>query len=416
MPPPARHAPKFIKFRIQQVAIADVCKEYGTPLYVYDGDKITSQYDQLRKAFAGINIKIKYAAKALTNQAILKLLRKAGSGIDVVSIQELQLGIKAGFEAKDIMYTPNCVAFEEIKEAIRLGATLNIDNIPFLEKFGKEYGNIYPCCIRINPHINAGGNVKIMTGHKGSKFGISVDQLQEMYEVIEKYRIDVIGVHVHSGSDFKDADAFVKAAEVLFDIARNFKGLKFLDFGSGFKVAYKEGDYATDIPELGQKLTQHFKAFCKAYGRDLELWFEPGKYLVSEAGYLIVKTNVVKPTPACVFVGVDSGLNHLIRPMMYGAYHSIENISNPDGDLKEYTVVGYICETDTFATDIKLAEVHEGDLLAIKNAGAYGFSMSSNYNSRPRPAEVLIYNGEARLIRKRETLDDLLRNQVDIAI
>ena len=402
------------QFKIQNISILDVCKEYGTPLYVYDGDKIISQYTKLRDAFSGVNIKIKYAAKALTNQAILKLLCKAGSGIDVVSIQELQLGIKAGFLPKDIMYTPNCVSFEEMREAISLGVTMNIDNIPFLEKFGNEYGSSYPICLRINPHINAGGNVKIMTGHKGSKFGISVDQLDEMYDVISKYQINIVGVHVHSGSDFKDADAFIKAAEVLFGIAKNFPALKFLDFGSGFKVSYKEGDYTTNIPELGTKLSTRFSSFCKEYGRDLELWFEPGKFLVSEAGLLVVKTNVVKPTPHCNFVGVDSGLNHLIRPMMYGAYHSIENISNPEGDLKEYTVVGYICETDTFASDIQLAEVHEGDLLAIKNAGAYGFSMSSNYNSRPRPAEVLIYKGEAKLIRKRENVDDLLRNQVEI--
>ncbi|HXA01553.1 MAG TPA: diaminopimelate decarboxylase [Cytophagaceae bacterium] len=404
------------QYQIQGLNVLDICKKYDTPIYIYDGEKIISQFNTLKAAFGGLNIKIKYAAKALTNQSILKLLRKAGSGIDVVSIQELQLGMKAGFTPTEIMFTPNCVSFEEIQEAIKLGVTLNIDNLPFLERFGQIYENSYPCCIRINPHINAGGNVKIMTGHKGSKFGISVEQLEEIYALTKKYNIKVIGLHVHSGSDFKDADAFVKAADIIFDIAKNFRSLTFLDFGSGFKVAYKEGDYSTNINELGEKMKIAFSAFCKSYGRELEIWFEPGKYLVSESGYLIVGANVVKPTPAATFIGVNSGLNHLIRPMMYGAYHGMVNLSNPKGAMKEYTVVGYICETDTFGTDIKLNEVREADVIAIKNAGAYGFSMSSNYNSRLRPPEVLVVNGAAKLIRKRESFDDLLKNQIEIEI
>ena len=404
------------QYQIQGINVLDICKEFDTPLYVYDADKIFSQFETLKSAFHGINIKIKYAAKALTNQAILKVLKKAGAGVDVVSIQELQLALMAGFESKDIMFTPNCVDYKEIQEAVKLGVTINIDNIPFLEKFGKEYGSNYPCCIRINPHIEAGGNVKIMTGHKESKFGISIDQIQEVYEVIKNYQISVAGVHVHSGSDFKDAEAFVKAAEIIFGVAKNFPELKFLDFGSGFKVAYKKDDHATDIAELGKKMTAAFSAFCKTYGKELELWFEPGKYLVSECGHLFVSANVVKATPACTFVGVNSGLNHLIRPMMYGSYHGILNVSNPSGALNVYNVVGYICETDTFATGIELNKVKEGDVLAIKNAGAYGFSMSSNYNSRFRPAEVLVYNKKTILIRKRETMEDLIRNQIDVTL
>jgi diaminopimelate decarboxylase len=404
------------QYQIQGLNVLDICKKYDTPIYIYDGEKIISQFNALKAAFGGLNIKIKYAAKALTNQAILKLLRKAGSGIDVVSIQELQLGMKAGFTPAEIMFTPNCVSFAEIQEAVKLGVTLNIDNLPFLERFGQIYGSSYPCCIRINPHIDAGGNIKIMTGHKRSKFGISVEQLEEIYSITKKYDMRVIGLHVHSGSDFKDADAFVKAAEIIFRIAKNFSALSFLDFGSGFKVAYKEGDYSTNIKELGEKMKTVFSAFCKEYGRELEIWFEPGKYLVSECGYLLVSANVVKPTPAATFIGVNSGMNHLIRPMMYDAYHGMLNVSNPKGAMKEYTVVGYICETDTLGTDMKLNEVREADVIAIKNAGAYGFSMSSNYNSRFRPAEILVHNGEAKLIRKRETFDDLLKNQVDIEI
>ncbi len=403
-------------YHIQGVAVTDLCKEFGTPIYVYNGAKITSQYERLKSAFAGVNVKIKYAAKALTNQAILKLLRKAGAGIDVVSLQELELGLRAGFQPSDIMFTPNCVAFEEIRAAIKLGVTINIDNIPFLAQFGVEFGSSYPLCIRLNPHIEAGGNFKIMTGHKASKFGISIDQINEVYEVVKKYDLNVAGVHVHSGSDFKSADAFIKAADVLFGVSKNFPNLKFLDFGSGFKVAYKVDDHATDIEEFGKKMTSHFQTFCQSYGRELELWFEPGKFLVSESGYLFCTANVVKPTPAATFVGVDTGLNHLIRPMMYGAYHSIINISNPSGAVQPYNVVGYICETDTFGTDMSMAEVKAGDIIGMLNAGAYGFSMSSNYNSRFRPAEVLIHEGKAHLIRKREVMEDLLRNQVEVEI
>jgi len=407
---------KEVNYQIQGVELTEIAKEFGSPVYVYDAEKILSQFQRLKNAFSGVNLKIKYAAKALTNQAILKLLNKAGSGIDVVSLQELELGLLAGFTAKDIMFTPNCVAYEEIQAGVKKGVTINLDNLPFLEKFGKEFGSSVPCCIRINPHIDAGGNVKIMTGHKESKFGISIEQFSEILEVASKYNIDIIGLHIHSGSDFKSADAFVKAADILFDLAKNFKNLRFLDFGSGFKVAYKEGDYTTDIAELGEKMSSSFQQFCKNYGRELELWFEPGKFLVSESGYLLVQTNVVKETPDLTFVGVNSGLNHLIRPMMYGAYHSIVNISNPSGAEKPYNVVGYICETDTFGSGLVLNDVREGDILAIKNAGAYGFSMSSNYNSRFRPAEVLVYKGKAHLIRKRETMEDLLRNQVNIEL
>ena len=404
------------QFQIQGLNVSELCKEFGTPLYIYDGEKIVSQYHKLANAFTGVNVKIKYAAKALTNQAILKLLNKVGCGIDVVSLQELQLALIAGFTKENIMYTPNCVPFEEIEEAVKTGVIINIDNLPFLERFGKKYGHSHPCSIRLNPHIEEGGNAKIMTAHKGSKFGISVEQVERIYAISKEYNLNVLGLHVHMGSDFKSADSFIKAYEIVFDIARNFKELKFLDFGGGFKVAYKEGDSVTDVNDLGVKMTAAFSAFCKEYGKNLELWFEPGKFLVSESGYLMVKATVIKETPATTFIGVDSGLNHLIRPMMYGAYHDVVNVSNNNGAKKKYTVVGYICETDTFGTDLQIAETKEGDLLAIKNAGAYGFSMSSNYNSRFRPAEVLVYNGKAQLIRKREVFEDLLKNQVDVAL
>lgn len=401
--------------QLQGISFNQLAESFGTPLYIYNSATILAQYDRLKNAFSKVPVRIKYAAKALTNQAILELLQRKGAGVDVVSIQEVQLALKAGFLPSDIMFTPNCVEFSEIETAVALGVQINIDNLPFLERFGQQYGNSVPCCVRVNPHIDAGGNVKIMTGHKGSKFGISIEQIGSVYDIVDQYSIWVNGVHVHSGSDFKDADAFVRAAEVVYSIAMQFTELRFLDFGSGFKVAYKAGDYVTDIEELGRKMSDSFNAFVVNYGKPLDIWFEPGKFLVSESGYLLVQCTVIKETPACTFIGVNSGLNHLIRPMMYGAHHDIVNVSRPTAPLKEYHVVGYICETDTFGQGLTIAETAIGDLLVMKNAGAYGFSMSSNYNSRFRPAEVLIHNGKAHLIRQRETMDDLLRHQVAVS-
>lgn len=399
-------------YSVQGVSLESLTHEYGSPLYVYDGDKIKHQYHKLKNAFKAVDVHVKYACKALSNVNILKLLKNEGAELDCVSIEEVQLGLYAGFAPNQILFTPNCVSFEEIKQAVNHGVKINIDNISILEQFGHEYGNTVPCCIRINPHIMAGGNKNISTGHIDSKFGISIYQLRHVVRVVKTNNIHINGLHMHTGSDIYDAEVFLQGAELLFDAAKDFKELEFLDFGSGFKVAYKEDDITTDIEDLGQKISTRFNEFCEEYGRKLQLWFEPGKFIVSESGYLLVSANVIKQTTATVFVGVNSGQNHLIRPMFYDAYHHIINISNPTGTTRVYSIVGYICETDTLGWDRKLNEVREGDILAIKNAGAYGYSMSSNYNSRFRPAEVLIEGGEARLIRRRETFDDIIRNML----
>lgn len=399
---------------VEGVDLLSVAEQFGTPLYVYNGNKIKEQYHTLKDAFKQVKVKIKYACKANTNINILKLLKAEGCGLDTVSINEVRLGLKAGFAPEDILYTPNCVSFEEIKKAVGLGVSINIDNISILEQFGNEYGNSVPVCIRVNPHVLAGGNAHIQTGHIDSKFGISLHQIRHVMRVVSANSIQVVGLHMHTGSDILDAEVFTRAAELLFDVAADFKDLQYIDLGSGFKVAYRQDDVTTDVERLGKVLGDRFLEICKEYGRELELWFEPGKFLVSEAGFFLAKVNVVKQTVSTVFAGVDSGQNHLVRPMMYDAYHHITNVSNPTGTPRVYSVVGYICETDTFGYDRKLNEVREGDVLALHNAGAYGFMMSSNYNSRVRPAEVLILDGKAHLIRKRETLEDLLSNQVEV--
>ena len=394
--------------------LLSIAHTYGSPVYVYDANKISAQYERLTKAFAAVpSLRINYAMKALSNVSILKLMRKLGAGLDTVSIQEVKLGLHAGFAPEQIIFTPNGVSMEEIEEAASLGVQLNIDNLSILEQFGSKHPQV-PVCIRINPHVMAGGNSKISVGHIDSKFGISIHQIPHILRIVENTKMHINGIHMHTGSDILDIDVFLYAAEILFDTVKHFRELKFIDFGSGFKVPYKEGDIQTDIEELGEKLSQRFLEFCKLYGRDLTLAFEPGKFLVSEAGFFLVKVNVVKQTTSTVFAQIDSGFNHLIRPMFYGATHFIENISNPEGKKRFYSVVGYICETDTFASNRQIAEISEGDILCFRNAGAYCYTMASNYNSRPRPAEVLWIDGQAKLIRKAETLEDLLRNQVEI--
>ena len=391
-----------------------IAQDFGSPVYVYDAEKIEYQYKRLANAFKSVkSLKINYAVKALSNISILKLFNTLGSGIDTVSIQEVQLGLAAGFQPKQIIFTPNGVSLSEIEEAAKLGVEINIDNLSILEQFGTKHPNT-PVCIRINPHVMAGGNANISVGHIDSKFGISIHQIPHILRIVENTKMRINGIHMHTGSDILDIEVFLYASEILFETAKQFKNLDFIDFGSGFKVPYKPGDIETNIEELGEKLSAKFNAFCKEYGKDLTLAFEPGKFLVSESGSFLTKVNAIKQTTSTVFAQVDSGFNHLIRPMFYGSHHEIINISNPNGRERFYTVVGYICETDTFGNNRRINEINEGDILQFKNAGAYCFSMASNYNSRFGPAEVLWYKDKPHFIRKRETFDDIINNQIEV--
>ena len=390
-----------------------IAQEFGTPLYVYNAEKIKQQYQKLSKAFDK-QTRFFYACKALSNINILKVVEQQGAGLDCVSINEVQLGLRAGFTPERILFTPNCVDLAEIEAAMQLGVHINIDNISILEQFGNKYAGSYPIFIRINPHIIAGGNYKISTGHIDSKFGISIHQLRHIERIMKSTGLNIEGLHMHTGSEIKDADVFVQGLEIMFEVAEHFPNLKYIDMGSGFKVPYAKDELETDVQTLGKKVLKAFDKFQKASNKELSLWFEPGKYIVSESGSFLVKTNVIKQTTATVFVGVNSGFNHLIRPMFYDAYHNIENISNPKGPERIYTVVGNICETDTFAWDRKINEVKEGDVLVFHNAGAYGFEMSSNFNSRLKPAEVLVIDGKPHLIRRREVFEDLLKNQIEV--
>tara|TARA_A100001035_G_scaffold37678_1_gene25359 strand:- start:915 stop:2120 length:1206 start_codon:yes stop_codon:yes gene_type:complete len=400
---------------VNNKVLLEAADKFGTPLYIYDSNMIKSQYNRLKQSFKDVkNLQINYAVKALSNISILKYMINMGSGIDAVSIQEVKLALKAGVNPKKILYTPNGVSIEEIKEVSELGVSINIDNLEVLEQFGNLNPDI-PVCIRINPHIMAGGNSKISVGHIDSKFGISIHQTPHILRIVENTKININGVHMHTGSDILDIEVFLNAAEILFEIAKKFKNLEFIDFGSGFKVPYYPGDSETNIDELGVKLTERFNLFCDEYGKELKLIFEPGKFLVSQAGKFLCRVNSIKQTTSTVFAQVDTGFNHLIRPMMYGSNHHIENVSNPNDMERYYSVVGYICETDTFATNKKISSISPGDILSFSNAGAYCFSMSSNYNSRFKPAEAFYIDDKVLLIREREKIEDLLINQIELS-
>jgi diaminopimelate decarboxylase len=397
---------------LSHTKLISIAEEFGTPVYVYHAEKISEQYSKLVNAFKNTDAKFFYACKALTNLSILRHIKSIGTNVDCSSINEVKLALHAGFGPERVLYTSNGIDFSEIEEAKDLGVNINIDSLSNLEKFGKKYGHSYPIGIRLRPNILAGGNLKISTGHDKSKFGIPVEQIQKILLVVKEQNLHIRGLQIHTGSDIDDADVFVKGIEVLFDIIPHFNELEFVDLGGGFKVPYKEGDTETDIPALAQKVSEAFANHPNPGNRHLQVWFEPGKFLVSASGYFITKVNVLKETTATTFAGVNSGFNHLIRPMFYNSFHRIENISNENGIEKKYTVVGNICETDTFAWDRKIKEIKEGDLLVFYNAGAYGFEMSSNFNSRLKPAEVMVKDGKSILIRKRDTFDNLLQGQV----
>lgn len=389
--------------------------QYGTPLYVYHAEKIVDQYNSLVSHFSNNSTRFFYACKALTNIHVLDVVKRAGCNIDCSSINEVKLAIHVGFERSNILYTSNSVSIDEIIEAVQLGVNVNIDSLSNLEKFGATFGNSYPVGVRIRPDIMAGGNIKISTGHDKSKFGIPLSQLDILKEIQERYELNIVTLHIHTGSEIKDVAVFLQSAEVFDSVLSQFPTVQVLDFGGGFKVPYKPNEKGTDIALLGAEVNKVMQTLSTKYGRPLTAWFEPGKYLVSEAGYFITQVNVIKQSGEITFAGIDTGLNHLIRPMFYDAYHHIDNISHPNAPIKNYAVVGNICETDTFAWDRPIPSIEEGDYLVFYNAGAYGYEMSSNYNARYKPAQILFENNISKIISRRDTFEDLLSLQLPLS-
>ena len=405
------------EFVVQGIPLVAIARDYGTPTYVYNSDVIDTQISVFRRAFDGLDFRINYACKANSNLAIMQFMKSRGLCLDTVSPQEVLMGLNTGFLPGEIIFTPNCVDFSEIEDAVEKGVAINIENLSNLRKFGQRFGEAVPVCIRLNPHIATQmSSEQVDWWHKQSKFGISLHQLKEVKELEKEYNLRINGIHIHSSSVIMNPEVFIAGARAVFEVARKFDQLEFIDFGGGIKVDVSDGNKPIDLVELGKEFKPVFEEFCNSYGRKLQVWFEPGRFLVMNAGMLLTRCVIRKNNGDTQFVGVDSGFNHLIRPMMYNAYHKIVNISNTGGDIMSNTVVGNICEIDNFALDRELNEVREGDLIAIMSAGAYGYSMASNYNSRYRPAEVFVHQGRDHLIRKRDTFDDLVRNQVPLPV
>ena len=394
--------------------LKEAALKFGTPIYLYDLKIIENQFDKLNKELSVLeNYKIHFAAKSLSNISILKFIKKMGAGLDAVSIEEVMIGLKCGFNKDEILYTPNGVSFKEIKEVFKLGVKINLDSIESIKDFVNEFGN-QSITVRINPGIYAGGNDNVSVGHSESKFGIPEERIDELLDMEKKGKIKVTGLHIHTGSDITKNNEFKEGIKKIFSIARDFKNIESIDLGGGIKIPYYKNDTSTNLNDYVKEVSKELKKFELEFKKKLKLIFEPGKFLVSDCGFFITKVNYIKSTKTKDFLQVDSGFNHLLRPTLYGSHHEIINLSNPLGRKKEYDVVGYICEKDTFAEKRKISEASIGDLICFKNAGAYGFNMSSNYNSRLKPAEVCIYNNKILKIRQAQSLNDLLIGQIDI--
>ena len=394
--------------------LKEAALKFGTPIYLYDLKIIKNQFDILNKELSVLeNYKIHFAAKSLSNISILKYIKKMGAGLDAVSIEEVMIGLKCGFNKDEILYTPNGVSFEEIKQVFKLGVKINLDSIESVKDFVNEFGN-QSITVRINPGIYAGGNDNVSVGHSESKFGIPEERINELLDMEKKGKVKITGLHIHTGSDITKNNQFKEGIMKIFSIARDFRNIESIDLGGGIKIPYFKDDTSTNLNDYVKEVSKELKKFESEFNKKLKLIFEPGKFLVSDCGFFITKVNYIKSTKTKDFLQVDSGFNHLLRPTLYGSHHEIINLSNPAGKKKEYDVVGYICEKDTFAEKRKISETSIGDLICFKNAGAYGFNMSSNYNSRLKPAEVCVYNNKILKIREAQSLKDLLIGQIDI--
>jgi len=368
--------------------ILTLVKKYGTPLYLYDASLIAKRCRELKRYLPEMDLF--YACKANTNKEVMKLIVHEGYGIETVSPGEIAAARGAGVPVSKITFTCGSIDEEELVGVVKQGVRVHLDSLLQVEMFGKRFpgGAI---SVRLNQGIGAGHHSHVITGGPDSKFGIDIAQLKELDRLVKKYRLRVVGLHQHIGSNILDAAMVAKAMRVLFDTAMAFPDLEHLDFGGGLGVPYKPGEPGLDLAALGKKIAQLSKAFSKRYGRQVAMSFEPGRYLVAEAGMLAVKVTDIKRNPTKTFIGVNSGFNHLIRPAMYGSYHEVVNITHPRGVFEKVTVAGNICESgDVFAKDRMIASANIDDILIIKNAGAYGYTMSSDYNLRPRPREVVI--------------------------
>ena len=403
------------KLYLENISAELIMQEYGSPLYVYEESVLRSCFRQLISGFPEGLLKIHYSMKANSNQTILKILCEEGSSIDAVSEYEVRLALESGFEPDQIIFTGNNNNLEEIEYCVEQKVLINIGSLALLELFGKRHSGI-TLSVRINPGLGAGHHAHCITGGPDSKFGIYLDQIDSVLDLANKYNLTINGIHSHIGTGIFEAEPMLEAMEMTLAVAEKFPELQLVDFGGGFGIPYRPDQSALDMNDLSQKMTQRFRKFVYNYGRDLEMKIEPGKLLVGPAGILLTTVTHISETPKYRFVGVDSGFNHLLRPTIYGAYHRIINASCVSGNEEDIVVVGNICESGDILSRSgeeirrRLPSPKIGDRLALLDVGAYGMSMSSQYNFRPRPAEILVNDGLSREIRSAESYDDLTRN------
>ena len=394
---------------INDESLLEFAKEYGTPLYVYDGDLVVERYRDLFKFIPYDRLKIHYALKANYNPGLLTLLRDAGAGLDTVSPGEVVYALKLGFPRERIIYTANNMTDAEFEQVLAMDVVMNIGSLSRLRKIAKQHPGM-KLCLRFNPDVCDGDNEKTMTGGDLTKFGILLESVEEVKALVKEGNLRVIGLHEHTGSGLQHAESVYQSMDNLMAIAtpENFPDLEFLDFGGGFKVPYKPEERRVDYVAMGAEIARRFTAFTERYGRRLDMLFEPGKYMVAEAGHLLTEVNTIKHNRTRVIAGCDSGFPQLIRPVLYGAYHQIRNLSNPAGKPVVYDVCGNICETgDRFAEQRELPEIREYDILAIGNAGAYCYSMGGVYNLRPMPGEIVVSGGKVVSERRKLTTEEL---------
>ena len=389
--------------------LTTLAQKYGTPLYVYDGDLIKQRYQELYQFIPYPKLQIYYAMKANYNPAILKLLFQQGACIDTVSPAECLLCLKIGFRPEQLLFTANSFTDDDMKLIQEKGILFNIGSLSELNRYGQNYPGSR-VCLRFNPAVLAGGHEKIMTAGDLTKFGILLTDLPQVLDLVNKHHLHVVGLHEHTGSGIKEMDKYLQAMGNTLALAKkeNFPELEFVDFGGGFGVPYRPDEERINYPEFGKTVATMFKDTNRDYGRELAFYFEPGRYIVCEGGYLLIQINTLKNNNGRLIAGSNGGFPQLIRPVLYDAYHHIVNVSNPQGQNKIYDVCGNICESgDRFATDRLIPEIREGDILAIQNAGAYCYAMGGVYNLRPMPTEILVLADQDKLVRPAQSAEDL---------
>lgn len=402
------------KLHLGGLAAEGLADAFGTPLFVYDEEIIRDRCRAMREAFAPANPDIHYALKANNNPAVLTVLLEEGMSIDAVSPFEIRLSLEVGFPPERILFTGNNTSEEDFAYCLQAGVPVNAGSLLELERYGRlsPGGRI---SIRLNPDVGAGHHSHVITGGPHSKFGIYHTEKAAIDELLNRYDLTLVGIHSHIGTGILHTKEMMEAMEIILATARGFDALEFIDLGGGFGIPYRPGEQPLPLKELGTAMCEHFAAFAAEYGREVKMKLEPGRFLVAQAGALLMRVTNIHSTPAHTFVGTDSGFNHLLRPALYGAYHEVVNASAVKGEQIQAAVAGNICESGDVFTQGPEGLEHRaftrpepGQVLALLDTGAYGSVFSSNYNLRPRAAEVLVNQGDSRLIRRRETYDDLL--------